>query len=230
MAKPSDSSVEQALATMVEVADQLPGTYRPEVSLGYFPGVINGKRWAFGIEADIYGNSFMVWGASPEEVIALGVEESWRRVPSGDNADLDITPEWYPRDAWLLAAVFLSGRGGEADLADVLGATRRASTPSVFMDRREFGWAASRLIAAGLVGEMNNLFVPSEVASALWRAATQDSSSLSGVGFTRALLRVMQTSDVPATGDVEAWAISETEYLTALQMHIERILKMPSEP
>src|SRR5664280_1535878 len=124
------SSIEQALERLAETAKSLPGAFSAEVALCFYAGVTDEKRWACEVEADIYGNHFTVWGVSPEEAIDLAVAEAWRRVPNGSNAEIEIAGEWYWRDGWLLASVFLAGGGATAQLSDVLGATRRASTPS----------------------------------------------------------------------------------------------------
>jgi hypothetical protein len=221
------SSIEQAVERLVETAESLPGTFSPEVALWFFPGVITKKRWACEVEADIYGNHFTVWGLSPEEAIDLGVAEAWRRVPNGSNAELEITGEWYWRDGWLLASVFLAGGGAVADLADVIGATRRASNPSVFMNREEFGWAASRLIESGMLEETVQTFLPSAAATELWAAATTSRPELMGSEFTRSLLREMQASGIEATGEVRMWSLADAEYLSAIRTHIERRLKDP---
>lgn len=185
----SDPSVEDALGTLVETANALPGAFSAEIDLCYHAGVIDGKRWSCGVEADMYGQSFTVWANSPQQAITLAVTEAWRRVPDGDNPAPELASEWYWRDAWVLAAALLGG--ADADLADVIGGTRRSSTPSVFINREELGWATSRLLASGLLTESGPRLVPSATASELRSRATRDRPTLRGSGFTRSLLREM---------------------------------------
>lgn len=146
-------------------------------------------------------------------------------MPDGTNADLDVEPEWYWRDAWVLASVLLAGRGATVDLADVLGATLQTSTPAVIINRHEFGYAASRLIETGILVETNRLFTPNVMASQMWSAATSSHPELVGAGFTRSLLRVIQTSEIAPRGDIRSWRISEPEYLGAIRLHIDRTLR-----
>lgn len=49
-----DTTVEQALALLVEMANALPGAFSAEVALGYLAGVVDDKRWTCEVEADIY--------------------------------------------------------------------------------------------------------------------------------------------------------------------------------
>jgi hypothetical protein len=223
MAEPTEISVEQALTSLVDTADTLPGTFSPEVGIWYYPGVVSNTKWACDVEADIVGTSFRVWGDSPQQAIQRAIQEAWRRASAGDQAEVEIDQEWYWRDAWLLASVFLAGAGSDADVADVIGATRRSSTPSVFMNREEMGWAVSRLAHSGLLHEANGVFQPTGRAAELWGSATRDRPTLQGAGFTRCLLLAMQPSE-PASGDVAAWTISERDYLLAIKAHVQRTL------
>jgi hypothetical protein len=218
-----DPSIEQAVENMVEAARALPGAYSAEISLSYFAGVTNDKRWICEIDADIHGDRFGIWATTPQEAIELAIREAWRRVPNGD-ADVELAPEWYWRDAWMLCSVLLASAGSETDLADVLGATRRSSTPSVFMDRREFGLAVSKLVGSGLLGVSGHAFLPNARATALWQVATGKRPSLSGSGFTRSLLREMQSAEPAAESDASSWSLSETDYLVAIRAHIDRAL------
>ena len=195
------------------------------MGLWYYPGVVVDTKWACDVEGDFYGTSFRVWGASPQQAIRLAIDEAWRRVPNGGDTQVEVASEWYWRDAWMLASVFLAGGGSDADLADVLGATRRSSTPSVFMSCEELAWAASRLTQSGLLRVSNGVFTPNVRAAELWAAVIDDHTTLRGAGFTRRLLLAMQPSE-PATGDVGAWKLSDRDYLLAMQVHIERTLRI----
>jgi hypothetical protein len=218
------SGDEPVLESMVEFASTVPGAFSAEIWLGYFPGVSTDKQWVCRIEADLPHGEFGVWARSAREATALAIQEAWRRVPNGADAEVDVEPEWYWRDAWVLASVFLAGNGSDADLAAVLGATRRTSTPSVFMDRSEFGWAVSRLLDADLLAESDRAFTPSRRAVELWSAATDTRPTLAGNGFTRSLVREMQSSGPASGADVKSWSLSDGEYLRAIQAHIERVL------
>jgi hypothetical protein len=196
----------------------------PTLSLGHSQprsGVSTDKQWVCRIEADLHHGEFGVWAKSAREATALAIQEAWRRVPNGADAEIVVEPEWYWRDGWTLASVFLAGSGSRADLAAVLGATRRASTPSVFIDRSEFGWAVSRLLDSELLAESDRTFTPSKRAAELWSEATDGRPTLTGNGFTRSLVREMQSSGPASGADVRSWSLSEGEYLRAIQTHIE---------
>jgi hypothetical protein len=121
MKSTGDEAVEQTLSQLVQMTHALPGAFSAEASLSYFAGVVDSKRWSCEVEADILGQQFTVWGSSPQQVIELAIAEAWRRVPNGTNADLELEPEWYWRDAWVLASVLLAARDATADLADAFG-------------------------------------------------------------------------------------------------------------
>jgi hypothetical protein len=74
-----------ALAALVETAETLPGTYRPEFTLGYWAGVTAGaEAWSCKFEGDILGDdgdSFFVLGHTAAEVLHRASDEAWRRVP-----------------------------------------------------------------------------------------------------------------------------------------------------
>ena len=122
----------------------------------------------------------------------------------------------------------LAGDGSGVDLAEVLGATRRSSTPSVFMDRSEFCWAVSRLLGSELLTETGRTFTPSHRAHELWSAATGGRPTLKGNGYTRSLVREMQSSEPASDADVWSWSLSDGEYLRAIHTHIQRTLPAES--
>ena len=213
-----------ALQGLVELGTRLPGSFRAEVGLYFLAGVTADTKWACDVEADIYGNHFRVWGTTPEEAVAQATTEAWRRVPTSDSQGVDHVPEWVWRDSWLLAAIFHAGRGDAVTLPEAIGATRRTSTPPVFMDRRELSLAASRLIDSGLVAVTDETFIPSSHALALWAEANEGFPKLSGTGYTRRLLLTMQRSEPAPDGRSETWTVSERDYLAALRAHIDRLL------
>jgi hypothetical protein len=200
----------------------------PRYGLATFLGSATAKRWICQIEADIHGSTFGIWSSRPEEAVELATTEVWRRVPDGSNDELQIDPEWYERDARVLASVFLAGDGSGVEIADILGATRRASTPSVFMNRSEFGWAVSSLIGSGLLAESGHTFTPNERACELWSSAAEGRPTINGDGCTRSLLREMQTSELASDADVRSWTLSDAEYLKAIHAYIERTLSPES--
>jgi hypothetical protein len=225
MTDETGSGADSVLETMVEFANAVPGAFSAEIWLAYFPGVSTDKQWLCQIEADLHGGIFGIWASSPDRAVGLAIKQARRRVPDGNNADTEVEPEWYWRDGWTLASVFLAGNGSGVDLAAVLGATRRTSTPSVFMDRSEFGWAVSRLLDSELLAESDRTFTPSKHAVELWSAATDGEPTIAGSGYTRSLVREMQSSSGPASeADIRSWSLSDGKYLGAIQAHIERSL------
>src|SRR5580658_10027571 len=124
MAGVGDSGDDLVLESMVEFANAVPGAFSAEIWLGYLPGVSTDKQWVCRIEADLQRGEFGVWSTSAHEATALAIQEAWRRVPNGEDNEIDVEPEWYWRDGWTLASVFLAGDGLAVDLAAVLGATR----------------------------------------------------------------------------------------------------------
>jgi hypothetical protein len=223
-----ESGSDPALERMVEFAQAVPGSFSAEIWLAYFAGVTAEKRWLCQIEADLYGGIFGIWAESAQEATELAIREAWRRVPNGSEGDIKVEAQWYWRDGWVLASVFLAGDGSGVDLAAVLGATRRSSTPSVFMDRSGFGWAVSRLLGSELLTETGRTFTPSERAHELWSAATGGRPTLNGNGYTRSLVREMQSSEPASDADVRSWSLSDGEYLRAIYAHIEHTLPAES--
>jgi hypothetical protein len=77
--------VDAALAALVNAAETLPGTYRPEFSLTYWAGVTEGaEAWSCTFEGDILGDDgdrFFVLGHTAAEVLRRASDEAWRRVP-----------------------------------------------------------------------------------------------------------------------------------------------------
>jgi hypothetical protein len=213
-----------ALQTLVELGTGLPGSFTAEVGLYFYAGVNADTKWACDVEADIYGNRFRVWGTTPEEAVTRATTEAWRRVPTSNSQGVDHVPEWVWRDAWLLAAIFYAGRGDAVTLAEAIGATRKTSTPPIFMDRGELSVAASRLIDSGLVDVTEETFIPSKHARALWAEANEGFPNLTGTGYTRRLLLTMQPSEPAPDWRSETWTVSELDYLAALRAHIDGLL------
>lgn len=109
-------------------------------------------------------------------------------------------------------------------LPEAIGATRKTSTPPVFMDQSELSLAASRLVDSGLVAATDEAFIPSSHAVALWAEAKEGFPNLSGAGFTRRLLLTMQPSEPAPDWRGETWTVSERDYLAALRVHIDLLL------
>jgi hypothetical protein len=80
--------MKDALAMLVETADALPGTFRPECSLTYWSGVVGGAAaLSCRFEGDIHGDAgseFFITGQTASEVLRRASEEAWNRVPGGD--------------------------------------------------------------------------------------------------------------------------------------------------
>jgi len=78
-------NVESALADVVNTAETLPGTYRPEFTLTYLAGVTEGaEQWCCSVEGDIVGDdgdTFSVLGHTAAEALRKASEEAWRRIP-----------------------------------------------------------------------------------------------------------------------------------------------------
>jgi hypothetical protein len=85
MAADLGDDVVDALAVLVNTADRLPGAYRPEFSLTYWAGVVDGaEAWSCTFEGDIHGDDgdkFFVMGHTAAEVLRRASDEAWRRVP-----------------------------------------------------------------------------------------------------------------------------------------------------
>lgn len=220
-----EDSLEPTFEKMVSVAHALGGTYGAEISIGYHAGVSSSKRWLCFIEADIHKGMFGIWSSTPQDAVDLATTEALRRVPGEENSGVNDVPEWYWRDAWVLASALLAGGGTKVDLPDILGASRRTSYPSVFIDRDELGAAMSRLLPGDLLQDAGASFVPSERAHTLWQRATEGRPTLDGRGFTKSLLDEMQSDGPADPSDVKGpqrWRISESTYLRAIQEYIER--------
>jgi hypothetical protein len=80
------TTVDEALAHLVQVASELPGAFRPEFELGHWSGVDEGAdSWYVRFEGDILGDDgesqFLVTGRSAQDVLLRAAEEALRRVP-----------------------------------------------------------------------------------------------------------------------------------------------------
>jgi hypothetical protein len=142
----------------------------------------------------------------------------------GNDAAMEPAPEWYWRDAWLLSSVMLAGGGSAVDLADVVAATRRSSSPPALMDRHQFGWAVSRLIGSGLLAEYDHRFAPSPPAIALWARVKAVGTVLSGAELTRSLLEEMRSIESHPGVDLSGWKLSDDDYLSAVRSALSGLL------
>ena len=78
--------IEQALTALIETSERIPGAFRPEWSLTYSAGVVEGAEpWKCEFEGDILGDKgtevFAVLGHTAAEALLRASEEAWRRVP-----------------------------------------------------------------------------------------------------------------------------------------------------
>ena len=79
-----------ALAARVETVDTLPGTFRPEFSLGYWGGVVgDADAWSCRFEGDIHGDpdrgsEFFITGQTAADVLREASVQAWKRVPRRD--------------------------------------------------------------------------------------------------------------------------------------------------
>jgi hypothetical protein len=220
LAAPALTEVE----AIVEPAHALPQAVSAEIWIAYFPGVGTDERWLCQIDADGRAAMAGVWGTTARQAVERAVHEVGDQVTCRVHPACRAGAEWYWRDAWFLASLLLAGSGAGVDLADVLGATRRSSTPAVFMDRHQVGWAVSRLIASKLVAENGLRFAPSVGAGRLWRAATGDRPPRSGRGLTRRLFQEMPSWEPGPRGDLSSWTVSEPDYLAAIRNCVARPL------
>ncbi len=221
-----EDSLEPTFEKIVSVAHALGGAYGAEISIGYHAGVSGGKRWLCFIEADIHKGMFGIWSSTPQDAVELATAEALHRVPGEDNFEMNDVPEWYWRDAWVLASALLAGDETRVDLPDILGASRRTSNPSVFIDRDELETAMSRLLSGDLLQNASAFFEPSERARTLWQRTKVGRPTLEGRGFTKSLLDEMQSDGPADPSDVkgpQSWRISESTYLRAIQEYIERV-------
>ncbi len=223
----TEDSLEPTFEKIVSVAHALGGAYGAEISIGYHAGVSSSRRWLCLIEADIHKGMFGIWSSTPQDAVELASAEAFHRVPGADNVEMNDVPEWYWRDAWVLASALLAGGGMKVDLPDILGASRRTSYPSVFIDRDELGTAMSRLLTGDLLQNSGAFFEPSKRARTLWQRASEGRPTLDGRGFTKSILEEMQSESPADPSDVkgpQSWRISESTYLRAIQEYIERVL------
>jgi hypothetical protein len=140
------------------------------------------------------------------------------------DAAIEPALEWYWRDAWLFSSVMLAGCGSAVDLADVVAATRRSSSPPALMDRHQFGWAVSRLIGSGLLAEYDHRFAPSPPAIALWARMKAVGTVLSGAELTRSLLEEMRSIKPGPAVDLSGWNLSADDHLTAVRSGVSGLL------
>ncbi|WP_432881117.1 hypothetical protein ACQPYH_36695 [Kribbella sp. CA-245084] len=77
-----DDETAAALRELVEIADGIPGQFKPEFELGYWAGVAEGaERWYVRFEGDIRDNEFTVLGHSAAETLRLAAREAQARIP-----------------------------------------------------------------------------------------------------------------------------------------------------
>lgn len=71
-----DADTVSALREMVELADHLPGQFKPEFELGYWAGVAeDAERWYVRFEGDIRDSEFTVLGHSAAEALRKAARE-----------------------------------------------------------------------------------------------------------------------------------------------------------
>jgi hypothetical protein len=77
-----DENTESALRQLVEIADNLPGQFKPEFELGYWAGVSDGaENWYVRFEGDIRDTEFTVLGHSAAEALRDAAREVLSRLP-----------------------------------------------------------------------------------------------------------------------------------------------------
>lgn len=74
-----------ALQHLVEVADALPGAFRPEFDLGYWSGVSGAEPWYVRFEGDIEGTEFTVLGFTAAEALRKAAVEARSRAAALDD-------------------------------------------------------------------------------------------------------------------------------------------------
>jgi hypothetical protein len=69
-----------ALRELVQLADTMPGQFRPEFDLGYRSGVSDdAESWYVRFEGDIEGTEFTVLGFTAAQALRKASEEALRR-------------------------------------------------------------------------------------------------------------------------------------------------------
>jgi hypothetical protein len=77
-----DESTASALRELVELADNLPGQFKPEFELGYWAGVVDSaERWYVRFEGDIRDSEFTMLGHSAAEALRNAAREVRVRAP-----------------------------------------------------------------------------------------------------------------------------------------------------
>ena len=77
-----DDETATALRELVDLADNLPGQFKPEFELGYWAGVSEGaERWYVRFEGDIRDSEFTVLDRSAAETLRLAAREAQARIP-----------------------------------------------------------------------------------------------------------------------------------------------------
>ena len=82
-----DSELPQALDELIELIDNMPGTFRGEFQLGYWGGVTqDADAWSVRVEADIRDTEFFLTAPTPTLAVRRAIEETKRRIPAGPNS------------------------------------------------------------------------------------------------------------------------------------------------
>lgn len=78
---PVDEDTATALREMVDLAEHIPGQFRPEFELGYWARVSEGaERWYVRFEGDIRDSEFTVLGHTAADALRAAVREAHSRV------------------------------------------------------------------------------------------------------------------------------------------------------
>jgi hypothetical protein len=77
-----DEDTAAPLRDMVNLAENIPGQFRPEFALGYWAGVqVGAERWFVHFEGDIRESEFTVLGRSAAEALRIAAREVTARIP-----------------------------------------------------------------------------------------------------------------------------------------------------
>jgi hypothetical protein len=79
---PADDDTATALREMVDLAEHIPGQFRPKFELDYWAGVAEGaERRYVRFEGDIRDTEFMVLGYTAADALRTAAREAQSRVP-----------------------------------------------------------------------------------------------------------------------------------------------------
>ena len=70
-----DEATATALRELVDLAETMPGGFRPEFELGYWAGVTDADAWYVRFEGDISDGEILITAHSASEALRRAIEE-----------------------------------------------------------------------------------------------------------------------------------------------------------